>query len=93
MLNYVEYPSSVKEGTETPGAFDQNGQRFYVLDRLQEQVSRIRYLLDIGRRMRCYPRMEASTGFLSSPCHKNRPSRSQSPWPCGMMFTMICSPI
>ena len=46
MLNYVEYPSSVKEGTETPGAFDQNGQRFYVLDRLQEQVSRIRYLLD-----------------------------------------------
>lgn len=46
MLNYVEYPSSVKEGTETPGAFDQNGQRFYVLDRLQEQASRIRYLLD-----------------------------------------------
>lgn len=46
MLNHVEYPSSVKEGTETPGAFDQNGQRFYVLDRLQEQVSRIRYLLD-----------------------------------------------
>lgn len=46
MLNHVEYPSSVKEGTETPGAFDQNGQRFYVLDRLQEQASRIRYLLD-----------------------------------------------
>ena len=43
MLNHVEYPSSVKEGTETPGAFDQNGQRFYVLDRLQEQASRIRY--------------------------------------------------
>ena len=46
-----------------------------------------------GRRMRRYPRMEASIGFLNSPCHKNRLSRSQSPWPCGMMFTMICSPI
>ena len=46
MLNHVEYPSSVKEGTETPGAFDQNGQRFYVLDRPPEQASRLCYYLD-----------------------------------------------
>ena len=46
MLNHVEDSSSVKESTETPEGFDQNGQRFYVLDRLQEQATRIRYLLD-----------------------------------------------
>ena len=46
MLNHVEDSSSVKGSTETPEGFDQNGQRFYVLDRLQEQATRIRYLLD-----------------------------------------------
>lgn len=30
--------------------------------------------------------------FPQQPLSQNRLSRSQSPWPCGMMFTMICSP-